>query len=124
MEGLISILCFVCRYVVDERHKSYLEIPTLANYTRIFNVSAFEAFSYYLKSKGHEVEEFWESVDDAIVSLIVGKVQHITKYVDSFKETHRNKTPKMFELIRCDFILDENFNLFLMEVRRATSGNV
>lgn len=112
------------RYVVDEKHKSYLEIPFIEKYTRIFNVSAFEAFNHFLKSKGHNIDEFWKNVDDAIITLTVDKVKFIEKYVENFKETHQDKAPKTFELIRCDFILDENFNLFLMEVRNIWTRKI
>lgn len=94
-----------------------MEIPSIEYYTRSFNVSAFEAFGYYLQSQGYEIDEFWKNVDDAIITLTVDKADYISRYVESFRNQHLDRTPRMFELLRCDFILDENFNLFLMEVR-------
>lgn len=93
-----------------------MEIPSLESITSSLNVSAYEAFSHYLLTLGHDIDEFWKNVDDALITLIVGKANFISKYVERFKNRHMEWTPKTFELIRCDFILDENFNLFLMEV--------
>lgn len=103
--------------MVDEKHKNYLEMPSIESITSRLNVSAYEAFEHYMVSKGHDIDEFWKNVDDAIISLTIGKVDYISKYVERFKNRHLDRTPRTFELLRVDFILDENFKLFLMEVR-------
>lgn len=93
------------------------EIPFFEKLTNNLNYSDYDAFNHMLRSEDKNVEEFWANVDDAIVTLTLGKVKYISKHTQRFREEHEESTPKTFEFLRYDFILDENFNLYLMEVR-------
>jgi tubulin monoglycylase TTLL15 len=105
------------KYVVSETHKPYWEIPSLANLTEQLNFSAQDAFNFYLEKSGHDVDAFWEQVDDAIVSITLGKTKHIARYTRAFL---MDEKVDFFELLRFDFIMREEegkLNLYLMEVR-------
>jgi hypothetical protein len=92
-------------------------MPTFAKLTKNVNASAYEAFNYYLEKQNRSSYDFWADVDDAIITVTLGKLKHILRQGEKFREKHNMNQPKTFELLRCDFILDENFNLYLMEVR-------
>lgn len=107
------------KYVVTETHKPFWEIPSLAKLTENLNFSALEALNYHFNENGHDVDAFWAQVDDAIVSITLSKIQHISRYANMFKKSN---SVDFFELLRFDFIAKEengNLKLFLMEVRKS-----
>lgn len=105
------------KYVVDERHIPYWEIPSLMNTVDKYNFSALDAFKHYLRDKEFDVDNLWTQVDDAINSITLLKTPQMYRYIEKF----RNENPRVkrgcFELLRFDFIIDDQFDLHLMEVR-------
>ena len=90
----------------------------MSQLTESLNFSTVDAFNFHLKKTGHDVERFWNQVDDAIVSITLSKARHISRYANPFKEEHNID---FFELLRFDFIMreeEDEMRLYLMEVKR------
>lgn len=109
----------VDKYVVSETHKPFWEMPSLADLTEKLNFSAQDAFNFHLGNSGHDVEAFWNQVDDAIVSITLGKATHIARHTNYYKTDHE---VDFFELLRFDFVMKEEeegkLQLYLMEVKK------
>lgn len=106
----------VNKYVVQDNHKPYWEMPSLKAAVDKLNFSAYDAFAYHLESQGHDVDSLWTQVDDAIVSITLSKLSHLDRYWKTFqKKTEVNA----FELLRFDFIIDDQMQIHLMEVNMS-----
>lgn len=106
----------VDKYVVSETHLPYWEIPSFKTATNVFNFSALNAFENYLEELQCDVEKFWEQIDDAIVSTPLSKLHYMSRYSKTFGH---NAGVKRFELLRFDFIVDDKFNIHLMEINMS-----
>lgn len=104
------------KYVVGENHLPFWEIPSLKVATQTFNFSALDAFNNHLEDEQLDVEKLWRQVDDAIVSIILSKATHLTRYSKIFQ---RRSQVEFFELLRFDFLVDEEMNLHLMEINMS-----
>lgn len=109
----------VNKYVVGESHIPHWEMPSLKNVTETFGFSALKAFNHYLKNQEQEVDELWEQIDDAIVSITLSKVDQINRHVYYFYKGNSGQKQKFFELLRYDFIIDDKFDLHLLEVSKV-----
>lgn len=106
----------VDKYVVSDNHLSLWEIAEFEEITQTFNFSGLEAFNYHLEKLDHDVETFWDQVDDAIVSVTLGKLNSIVRHEDHFIKSQNIVDKSFFELLRFDFLVDEDANVHLMEV--------
>lgn len=104
------------KYVVDERHIPYWEMPSLMAAVNQYNFSALKAFEFHLNEREFNVESLWTQVDDAINSITLSKVHQIYRYVEKFRKENPLAQNGCFELLRFDFIIDDTFKLHLMEV--------
>ena len=59
---------------------------------------------------GKEPDVIWTQVDDAIRSIILQKEPSL------IQSSSRFKNGRFFEMMRFDFVIDADFNVFLMEV--------
>lgn len=101
---------------VTQNHKPYWEIPSLAEHTKSYNFSAKEALNFCLKQDSRDVKAFWSQMDIAISTIILAKSTQIARHVDLFRKSHPDLKRGFFELVRFDFIVDNEMNLHLMEV--------
>ena len=106
----------VKKYVVDESHLPYWEISSLKNATETLGFSALHAFNHHLNSQGEDIERLWDQIDDAIVSVTLSKAEQINRHVNSFYKKNSGQKQKFFELLRYDFIIDDELKLHLLEV--------
>ena len=60
---------------------------------------------------GKEPSTIWSQVDDAIRSILLEKEPSLLTSKARFKNGH------FFEMVRFDFVIDSNLNVFVMEVR-------
>lgn len=103
--------------VVQETHKPYWEIPSFGELVNKLNYSALDAFNYILSEQGHDYRKLWDQIDDATVSITLSKSKQIHRYSDLFKKTHFGVKRGFFELLRFDFIVDDEIKVHLVEVR-------
>lgn len=102
------------KYVIYETHLSYWETPSLQVACETFNFSALDAFNYYLNNNDHDSVALWEQIDEAIVEIVHMKTPHMARHID--------RTPinaSYFELLRFDFIVDDELNVHLIEINMS-----
>lgn len=67
--------------------------------------------NFVLISSGRNPKKIWEQIEDAIREVCLSKEPMIMKYLSTYK-SKRN----FFEMMRFDFVVDDNLNVFVMEV--------
>jgi len=89
------------------------------NFTERYGFTAQEALNQILKNQNYDVEKFWHLIDDAIVSVTLSKVEQIIRYVNLFQKMHNRGVGGLFELLRFDFIIDDQMRPRLMEINMS-----
>lgn len=56
-------------------------------------------------------ERLWEQIEESIIEVFTAKESQLVQSATNYK-SNRN----FFEMMRFDFVVDENFNIYLMEV--------
>lgn len=69
------------KYVITESHLHFTRMNWFKNYSNIFGSSSVRGFEEYLKSKDYSVDQFWMTIDDAIVTIITRSVRNAIKEV-------------------------------------------
>lgn len=74
-----------------------------------------DSFDAYAISRGKNPQKMWEDVYDAIRRLALSKEKDIAEVAKRFGKKNLN----FFELVRVDFTIDEDLNVFLMEANMS-----
>lgn len=104
----------VDKYVVYETLKTIFDMPSLKEMCTKMGFSSKASFEAHLTSRGFDMEELWAQVDDAIVSLVLSNENNFIAKTKEF-----GSTDHFFELVRFDFIIDDDFTIHLMEVNMS-----
>ncbi|XP_029650724.1 probable tubulin polyglutamylase ttll-15 isoform X2 [Octopus sinensis] len=104
----------VDKYVVGDIYTALWKIPTFYKLYKQRGFTFKESFNYYLKSQGQSPKEFWDKLKMAIASVYIEKEKFLIQANSHFKSS-RN----FFELVRFDFVLDKDFNIYLMEANMS-----
>lgn len=67
---------------------------------------------------GKSPDTIWTQVEEAIRTVLLEKETAIMQSSQKFKQG------KFFEMMRFDFVIDDQLNVFLMEVSQGEMGNV
>jgi tubulin monoglycylase TTLL15 len=102
------------KYVVYETQKTVFEMPSLKDMVSTLNISFKSAFEAHLRSQGYSTNDLWGQIDDAIVTLILENENILIEKTKDF-----GKPESFFELVRFDFVIDEDFVVHLMEVNMS-----
>ncbi|XP_018577054.1 tubulin polyglutamylase TTLL6 isoform X2 [Anoplophora glabripennis] len=73
-----------------------------------------ESLNAFLRAQGRNPDVIWEQIEDAIGSVILARESLIVDTLRRFK-SKRN----FFEMMRMDFIIDENLNIYLLEANMS-----
>lgn len=68
---------------------------------------------------GQDPSKVWEQANEAIRSVYLSKESALIEAASQYKST-RN----FFEMVRFDLVIDEDLNVYVMEVRSEFSGNI
>ncbi|KAL7286113.1 hypothetical protein TKK_0019627 [Trichogramma kaykai] len=104
------------KYVVGDDYLPIWNVPSLKNsYTKL-GLSMKESFDTYVRSTGKDPQRMWDACFDAIKNVLLQKEAQIRDVVEKrFRGTRRN----FFELVRFDFTVDENLDVFMMEANMS-----
>lgn len=102
------------KYVVGDDYLPIWNVPSLRNYYQNLGFSMKDSFDAYLRAKGKDPEKMWDSAFDAIREIALKKEMKIREASKRFGDG-RN----FFELMRFDFTLDEDLNVFIMEANMS-----
>ncbi|EFA07282.1 probable tubulin polyglutamylase ttll-15 [Tribolium castaneum] len=102
------------KYVVGDDYLPIWEVPALDYYYNELGFGMRESLNAFLRAKGKNPQTIWDQIEDAIRILILNKEPKILDVVAKFK-SKRN----FFELVRVDFVVDEDLNVFLLEANMS-----
>jgi tubulin monoglycylase TTLL15 len=102
------------KYVVYETQKTIFDIPTLKDLCSKMGFSFKASFDNHLKSRGFDVNEFWARIDEIIVQLTLSNEKNFIKETEKFATADH-----FFELLRFDFVIDDNLKIYLMEANMS-----
>ena len=89
-------------------------MPSLQTMVSHLNMSFKSSFETHLKSEGFDVLDLWSQIDDAIISLTLKNEEDMSERSKEF-----GVPENFFELVRFDFLIDENLEIHLMEVNMS-----
>lgn len=104
----------VDKYVVGDDYLPIWEVPSLKNYYVDLGFSMKDSFDSYVKSTGRDPRKVWDNVNEAIREIIISKEPLIKDVLKRFKNRGN-----FFEMVRFDFALDEDLNVFVMEANMS-----
>lgn len=76
-----------------------------------------ESFDAYMREIGREPETVWNAVKAAIQEVYLKTEISIVNLLTKYKTKHT-----FFEMVRFDFVIDEDLNVFIMEVNTNLSS--
>ncbi|XP_014672393.1 PREDICTED: tubulin polyglutamylase TTLL4-like [Priapulus caudatus] len=102
------------RYVVEDDYTPMWKMPSLKHYYTDLGFSFKESFNMYMKSKGLNPDRVWQQIDESIIEVFTSKENQLIQSTTNYRST-RN----FFEMMRFDYVLDEESNIYLMEANMS-----
>ncbi|XP_015514906.1 probable tubulin polyglutamylase ttll-15 [Neodiprion lecontei] len=102
------------KYVVGDDYLPIWDVPSLKNYYANLGFSMKDSFDSYVRAQGKDPQKVWDNVNDAIRDVILSKESLIKDVVKRFKNQHN-----FFEMMRFDFAIDDELNVFVMEANMS-----
>ncbi|KAJ8926545.1 hypothetical protein NQ314_021084, partial [Rhamnusium bicolor] len=102
------------KYVVGDDYLPTWEVPALDYYYNELGFGMRDSLNAYLQAQGKNPAVIWEQIEDSIRTVIIAKEPLITDVLKRFK-SKRN----FFEMMRFDFVLDENLKIYLLEANMS-----
>lgn len=101
-------------YVVGDDYTPIWDIPSLKPYFKDTNLNMKESLNAYLRDIGKDPEIMWKKIEGVISDVYVAKASQISK-LTSIVGSPRH----FFELVRFDFVVDEDLNVYVMEANMS-----
>ncbi|CAB3386117.1 Hypothetical predicted protein [Cloeon dipterum] len=101
------------KYVIGKDYLPAYKVREMQPYLKLSHKPK-DAFDAYIRSIEKDPSAIWQQVRDAVESVYLTRLDAILPYVNKYK--HKNN---FFELVRFDFILDENFKVYLLEANMS-----
>ncbi|XP_046687090.1 probable tubulin polyglutamylase ttll-15 [Homalodisca vitripennis] len=102
------------KYVIGDDYLPTWEVPSLKKLYTELGYSMRDSFNAYVRSLGKDPSKIWLQVEEAIRAVCLAKESAISKVLSTLP-SHRN----FFEMVRFDFVVDENLNVFIMEANMS-----
>nr|CAD7456827.1 unnamed protein product [Timema tahoe] len=104
------------KYVVGDDYLPIWDIPSLQKYYVNLGFSMKESFNAFVRSKGARKDPLnvWRQVEDAIRLICLKKESLLIESLSHYKYNHN-----FFEMVRFDFVIDEDLNVFVMEANMS-----
>ncbi|KAL1129613.1 hypothetical protein AAG570_012558, partial [Ranatra chinensis] len=104
----------VTSYVVENDYLPTWKVPSLKKYYVDLGYSMKDTFNSYMLEIGRKPDIIWKQIEDAIRTICLKKEPLITKLLTPY-----NSKKHFFEMIRFDFIVDNNLNVYVMEANMS-----
>ncbi|XP_050514072.1 probable tubulin polyglutamylase ttll-15 isoform X1 [Diabrotica virgifera virgifera] len=102
------------KYVVGDDYLPVWKIPALDYYYNELGFGMRDSLNAYLKSLGKDPSTIWKQIEDAIRTVVLAKEAAIVDVLQRYT-SKRN----FFELMRFDFLVDENLKIYLLEANMS-----
>lgn len=113
-------------YVVGDDYSPIWLMPTLLRYYIGTNLSMKETLNTYLRTLGKDGNKIWSQIEATISSVYKQKEHHLARMSRFYQEDNGyNNTSfggtlnQFFEMVRFDFIVDDELNVYLMEANMS-----
>ncbi|KAI8514932.1 Tubulin-tyrosine ligase [Branchiostoma belcheri] len=104
----------VDKYVVDEDYTPTWEMPSLKDTYNRLQYSHKDTWNHYVRSIGKDPSGVWRDIKTSLREVYLAREPLFVEQLQQYKSS-RN----FFELVRFDFVVDEDLNIFLMEVNMS-----
>ncbi|XP_066283017.1 probable tubulin polyglutamylase ttll-15 [Branchiostoma lanceolatum] len=104
----------VDKYVVDEDYTPTWEMPSLMDTYNRLQYSHKDTWNHYVRSIGKDPSGVWRDIKTSLREVYLSKEHLFIEQLQKYKSS-RN----FFEMVRFDFVVDEDLNIFLMEVNMS-----
>ncbi|XP_078676386.1 putative tubulin polyglutamylase ttll-15 [Branchiostoma floridae x Branchiostoma belcheri] len=104
----------VDKYVVDEDYTPTWEMPSLKDTYNRLQYSHKDTWNHYVRSIGKDPSGVWRDIRTSLREVYLAREPLFVEQLRQYKSS-RN----FFELVRFDFVVDEDLNIFLMEVNMS-----
>lgn len=106
------------KYVVGDDYLPIWKVPSLSKVYNDLGFGMKDTFDYwYKKNKGRSPDTIWAKVEDAIRSIYIAKEEVIIESTKAF--TGGSLGRNFFEMVRFDFVIDDEGNVFIMEANMS-----
>ncbi|ELU16337.1 hypothetical protein CAPTEDRAFT_102035 [Capitella teleta] len=102
------------KYVISDAYLPPWKVPSLAFYYNKLDFNRKQSLFAYLREKGHDPELLAKSLKDAVTEVFLKMEEKLIKASKNYASS-RN----FFEMVRFDFVLDENLKVYLLEVNMS-----
>ena len=127
-------------YVVDDHYTPIWEIPDLKRYYVDANMNMKEALNAYLRYKKLDPDKMWNQIEQSIKSVYIAKEKQMDRLTGMMRLNKKyvfNEYYSLivviwflisftffiyrhfFEMVRLDFIVDEDLNVYLLEANMS-----
>ncbi|CAH1167338.1 unnamed protein product [Phyllotreta striolata] len=104
----------VDKYVVGDDYLPVWEVPAFDYYYNTLGLGMRDTLDAYLRSQSRDPAVIWQQTEEAIRGVVLAKESQIVEALKRFK-SKRN----FFELVRFDFVIDENLKVYLLEANMS-----
>jgi tubulin monoglycylase TTLL15 len=104
----------VDKYVVYETQKTIDQIPSLRSAVVEQKMSFKASFEWYLKTRGFSKSNLWSQIDNIVVTMFLSNEENLMESMS--EESKIENFDNFFELLRFDFLIDDDFIVHLMEI--------
>ena len=102
------------KYVVGASFRPIWKVSSLSKWYNKLDITKQDVFYAHIRSIGKDPDLIWDKMYDIIRNAFL---KHATQLTSAVKEYPYPNS--FFELVRFDFILDSNFDVYLMEVNMS-----
>ncbi|GLH07195.1 Uncharacterized protein GBIM_12709 [Gryllus bimaculatus] len=102
------------KYVVGDDYLPIWKVPSLKKYYVDKGFSMKDTFNAFVESQGKDPSTIWTQVNEAIRNIYLQKESKIRQ-----STLHYQSSTNFFEMVRIDFVIDEDMNVFLMEANMS-----
>ena len=102
------------KYVVGDDYRPMWQQPSFEDLHVDHEFSFKNSFNEYLRQNGKDARNMWNKIKSAIRDVFLAKEKDFVRSLQKYR-SKRN----FFEMVRFDFVVDENLNVFLMEANMS-----
>ncbi|KAF0296188.1 Tubulin polyglutamylase TTLL7 [Amphibalanus amphitrite] len=102
------------KYVVGDDYLPIWKVPSLSRYHNELKLGHRESLNAFLRSQGSRPEKIWSQIEESIRSVYLVKEPSMIRASRRFGSTRQ-----FFEMVRFDFVVDDELNVYLMEANMS-----
>jgi len=103
------------KYVVQDDYLPAWEVPSFTKYMgEATRFSSKDTLNAYVESLGKDSDELWDQMYQTIVDVYKSQEHHFMRAI-----SHYAQKEAFFEMVRFDFVIDNQLNVYLMEANMS-----